>query len=293
MPRWIKWMIVVDTVIVIGFLTVYFAPVGENRLPIEAQGNVERGTLLLNTAGCFACHTKTEEDGLAFAGGPKLDTPFGDFYAPNITSSESHGIGSWNIEDFEAAVRQGRTPDGKAYYPAFPFLSYRSLTDSDIVDLFAALKATTPVDESGSTHDLSFPFNLRIGLKPWRWLFATTKSLNIDQSTPEGRGRYLVDAVAHCGECHNPRNGLGAFVAPYLGGNDELPGGSWAPPISGEALVRMDWVEDDLYYFLSDGMLPDGDFVGGSMVEVIDHGTSLMDDSDREAIAAFLFSLQR
>jgi mono/diheme cytochrome c family protein len=167
------------------------------------------------------------------------------------------------------------------------------LTDQDVADLYAALMEIDPVNQSGIGHDLSFPFNIRMGLKPWRWLFATTQSSNIDQSTPEGRGRYLVDAVAHCGECHNPRNSLGAFIPPYLGGNDEIPGGVWAPPIHGQALANLDWTEEDLFYFLGDGLLPDGDFIGGSMVEVIDHGTSLMSEADRAAIAAYLFSLQR
>jgi mono/diheme cytochrome c family protein len=293
MPHWMKWMIVVDTLLVAAFLLVFFAPVGEQRAEIELSGDAERGELLLQTAGCYACHTQAEEGGDDYAGGPRLETPFGDFYAPNITSSTSHGIGDWALVDFEAAVRQGRSPEGYAYYPAFPFSSYRSLTDQDVADLFVALKATEAVNESGAVHDLGFPFNIRLGLKPWRWLFATTKSANIDQSTPEGRGRYLVDAVAHCGECHNPRNSLGAFIPPYLGGNDEIPGGVWAPPIHGQALANLDWTEDDLFYFLGDGLLPDGDFIGGSMVEVIDYGTSQMPEEDRAAIAAYLFSLQR
>lgn len=293
MPRWVKWMIAIDTIIVAGFLVVFFAPVGEQRPAIEAVGNAQRGALLLQTAGCYACHTQTEDDGEAYAGGPRLETPFGDFYAPNITSSSQHGIGNWTLVDFEAAVRQGRSPEGSAYYPAFPFSSYRSLTDQDVADLFAALQETEAVEVAGRGHDLSFPFNIRLGLKPWRWLFATTRSANIDQSTPEGRGRYLVDVVAHCGECHNPRNSIGAFIPPYLGGNDEIPGGAWAPPIHGDALANMDWTEDDLFYFLGDGMLLDGDFIGGSMVEVIDYGTSQMPEADRRAIAAYLFSLQR
>lgn len=293
MKPWLKWFIAFDSLLVIAFLVVIFVPVGESRPPLEQVANVANGKVLLNTAGCYACHTDVENDGLAFAGGPKLDSPFGDFYAPNISSSERYGIGGWNITDFEAALRQGRSPEGHAYYPAFPFLSYRSLTDQDVVDLFAALQATDSVEQASKPHDLPFPFNVRLGLKPWRWLFASTQSLNFDQSTELGRGRYLIDAVAHCGECHNPRNAVGAFMPPYLGGNREIPGGVAAPAITGEALARMDWTEDDLYYFLADGMLPDGDFVGGSMVEVIEHGTSLMTDADRAAMAKFLFSLQR
>ncbi len=294
MNRLQRIVLVLAVLALVLFLVVLFVPVGEQREPISLTGNAEHGAHLLQTAGCYACHTDTEHaDALAYAGGPKLGTPFGDFYAPNISSSKTFGIGNWSLQEFEAAVRQGRAPEGHAYYPAFPFSSYRSLTDQDVADLFAALKETTAVDTQWQTHDLKFPFNIRLGLKPWRWLFATTRSLNIDQSTPEGRGRYLVDVVAHCGECHNPRNSIGAFIPPYLGGNDDIPGGSWAPPIHGSALSQMDWYEEDLFYFLSDGILPDGDSVGGSMVEVIDFGTSKMSDEDREAIAAYLFSLQR
>ncbi len=293
MRPWLKWFVAIDTAIVAIFLLVVFAPVGEQRPAIEQIGDVARGQTLLNTAGCFACHTDTTEDAaLAFAGGPRLDTPFGDFYAPNITASKTAGIGNWALEEFEAALRQGRNRQGQSYYPAFPFLSYRSLSDQDVADLFAALQKTKAVDQPAPSHQLAFPFNIRLGLKPWRWLFASTQSLNIDQSTTLGRGRYLVDAVGHCGECHNPRNSLGAFIGPYLGGNREIPGGVSAPPIVGAALERMDWTEEDLVYFLADGMLPDGDFVGGSMVEVIDHGTSRMTESDRRTIAQYLFSLR-
>jgi mono/diheme cytochrome c family protein len=294
MSRWTLTAIVAASFFLVMLIVVLIAPVGEQRTPIQLTGDADHGAQLLQTAGCFACHTDTaNENANPFAGGPKLETPFGDFYAPNITSSKTAGIGHWTLTEFEAALRQGRAPNGSPYYPAFPFSSYRSLTDQDVADLFAALQQTQAVDQPGQGHDLTFPFNIRLGLKPWRWLFATTRSLNIDQSTPEGRGRYLVDAVAHCGECHNPRNSLGAFIPPYLGGNDEIPGGSWAPPIHGAALAQMDWLEDDLFYFLADGMKPDGDSIGGSMVEVIDYGTAQMTDDDRAAIAAYLFSLQR
>lgn len=290
------WKRLALVVLILGIAVgsaIYFAPIGEQRPSIDVSGDPEQGKHLLRVAGCYACHTKTESDeALEFAGGPRLDTPFGDFFAPNITSSDSHGIGRWTLSEFETALRQGISPEGHSYYPAFPFLSYRSLTDDDVAHLFAALQQTDAVDVPSQEHELRFPFNMRVGLKPWRWMFANTDSLNLDQSTQEGRGRYLVDAVAHCGECHTPRNSLGAFVPPYMAGNDELPGGHRAPPIHGRALSRMDWDEPDLMYFLSDGMLPDGDFVGGSMVEVIDHGTAYMSEEDRKAIAAFLFSLQ-
>lgn len=293
MPRWVKWMIAIDLLVFAAILAVFFAPVGEQRLEIETAGDPEAGAVLLKTAGCYACHTQVDSSNAqAFAGGPRLETPFGDFYAPNITSSRQYGIGEWTLVEFEAALRQGRSPEGFAYYPAFPFSSYRSLTDEDVADLYTALLKTDAAETVSDAHDLSFPYNIRMGLKPWRWLFATTRSANIDQSTSVGRGQYLVDAVAHCGECHNPRNSLGAFIPPYMGGNDTIPGGSAAPPIHARALENMDWTEEDLFYFLTDGILPDGDFVGGSMVEVIDHGTSHMSDDDLMAIAEYIFTIR-
>jgi len=292
MSKKLKWFIVIEFLVILLAAIVYFAPMGSDRAEITLEANVERGNTLLKTAGCYACHTDLEQNTPAFAGGPKLETPFGDFYAPNISSSEEYGIGRWSILEFEKALRQGVSPEKHAYYPAFPFSSYRSLTDQDVVDLFAALNETTAIHQAANSHDMKFPFNIRLGLKPWRWLFATTKSNNIDQTTALGRGRYLVEAVAHCGECHNPRNSIGAFIPPYLSGNDEIPGGVSAPAITGRALSRMDWIEEDLMYFLDDGILPDGDSVGGSMVEVIDFSTSQMTSDDREAMAAFLFSIK-
>lgn len=280
--------------LMLGIGLAIFVPAIEQRAStLTLAGDAKRGENLLKTGGCYACHTNTGDSPVqAFAGGPALETGFGTFVAPNITSSRSSGIGDWTLKEFDVALRQGIRPDGQSYYPTFPFLSYRSLTDQDTADLFAALQATEPVDQAADQHELSFPYSIRASLKPWRWLFASTRSLNIDQSTEIGRGRYLVDALAHCGECHTPRNSLGAFIPPYMGGNDQLPGGDWAPPIHGRALARMDWNELDMMYFLADGMLPDGDFVGGSMVEVIDHGTAYMSEEDRKAIAEFLFSLQ-
>ena len=285
----LKWFIAFDLIVIGIFLIVYFAPLGEQRPVISAAGDAVLGQELLRTAGCVACHS--QEGQSAMAGGPRLDTPFGDFYAPNISSSVTHGMGNWSLVEFEAALRQGVSPAGLPYYPAFPFASYRSLTDADVAHLYQALLATEPVDQASEPHQLGFPFNIRLGLKPWRWLFATTASLEIDQSSELGRGRYLVDAVGHCGECHNPRNSLGAFIPPYLGGNSLIPGGVGAPPIHGAALLARDWTADDISYFLADGLLPDGDVVGGSMVEVIEMGTSHLSQTDRDAIAAYLLSL--
>lgn len=289
-----RWLSLLLASALLLLLAILWAPIttAPERVP-TVMGNVETGRVLLNVAGCYACHTDTAAEGLAFAGGAAIESPFGNFYAPNITSSTTHGIGSWSLAEFERALRKGISPEGMPYYPAFPYISYRNLTDQDVADLYAAAMAIEPVNRDSQAHDVGFPFNVRLGLKPWRWLFAPMTPANIDQSTVEGRGRYLVDAVAHCGECHNPRNALGAFIPPYLGGNDQIPGGVWAPPIHARALENVGWSEDDIYFMLDDGMMPDGDYVGGSMAKVVDYGTRYLSESDRSAIAQYLFSLRR
>jgi mono/diheme cytochrome c family protein len=287
-----KWLFGFIGVVIVAVLAVVFIDLNvEDRAAITSDGQMSDGAYLLKTAGCYACHTDVEGGAKAFSGGPALVSPFGTFYAPNITSSVEYGIGNWDIVTFERALRQGVNSHDQSYYPAFPYMSYRSLTDKDVADLFVALRAIEPVETAAQKHDLGFPFNIRLGLKPWRWLFSSVTPITIDQDNLVGRGRYLVDAVAHCGECHTPRNSIGAPIPPYLGGADLKPNGGWAPAITGQALQRMDWIEDDLVYFLADGMLIDGDFIGGSMVEVIEHGTSHMSLEDRTAIAKYLFSL--
>lgn len=251
--------------------------------------NLETGQQLIRVAGCYGCHTANE--GQPLAGGKPLETPFGVFYAPNITGSPE-GIGNWSLTAFEEAIRHGVAPSGDSYYPVFPYVSYRSLTNQDVVNLFAALQATKPSSNQAPEHQLAFPYSWRAMMKPWRLLFLPSQGIPIDQSTPEGRGRYLIDAVAHCGECHTPRNGMGAPVPPYLGGADLLPSGEFAPPIHGRALSRNDWTEEDLAYFMGDGFLPDGDSVGGRMVDIIEDGTQFLSDDDQAAMARYLMSLQ-
>ncbi len=104
-----------------------------------ADEAVERGRYLFRVAGCGGCHTTEVQnsDALLLAGGRAIETPFGTFYATNITPDPEHGIGKWSREDFHRAMREGLSPDDSPYYPAFPYTSYTALSDPDIDDLFA------------------------------------------------------------------------------------------------------------------------------------------------------------
>ena len=57
---------------------------------------------------CNVCHTKS--DGMPYAGGRPLQTPFGTIYATNITPDPETGIGGWSEAAFLRAMREGRAP---------------------------------------------------------------------------------------------------------------------------------------------------------------------------------------
>ena len=254
----------------------------------------ERGAYILRAAGCVACHT-AGKDGAFLAGGPPLETPFGTFYAPNITPDRNHGLGGWSQADFRQAVKHGRAPSGAAYYPAFPYPSYRAMTDADLADLWAYLRTVPAIDQADKPHDLAFPFNLRMAATAWRALFFEAADFVPDpeRDAAWNRGAYLVRHLGHCGECHSPRGRLGA-VDPdrALSGNRSGPEGKKVPNVTPHADQGIGgWSETDMTFFLKTGILPDGDVAGGAMEDVIRDSTAHLSDEDRRAIAAYLRSL--
>ncbi|MCG8493678.1 MAG: cytochrome c [Sneathiellales bacterium] len=265
---------------------------GVAAFPAEANEMVEKGAYLTAAAGCQACHTDPKEK-QAFAGGRPLKTPFGIFYSPNITPDSKSGIGNWTEEEFIKAVKQGISPEGSHYFPAFPYTSYAKMTDQDAKAIFAYLRSLSPIERENRDHEIVAPFS-------WRWLQTGWKLLFFDDKTPApladkklDRGRYLVDALGHCGECHTPRNSLGGLdQSRYLagmagGGEGELVSNITPDPKTGIG----DWSTGDMVSFLETGMKPDFDDVQGSMEEVISHGTSKLTKEDREAMAEYLRSI--
>jgi mono/diheme cytochrome c family protein len=255
------------------------------------KGDPDRGAYLARMSGCIGCHTSTDEDAAVLAGGPPLETPFGIFYAPNITPDLEHGVGNWSLEDFDQALRHGVSPEGEPYYPAFPYAFYTKLSDQDVADIWAAVWTVPPVAETSRPHQLSWPFNQRAGIKLWRTLY-----FSADPFVPEptesdlwNRGRFIVTGPAHCGACHTPRNLLGArdHEQHFLGEHD-LPGGHTSPSIRSSDLQDAGWTEKDIAFALRTGLTPDGDSLGGSMGEVIQDSTSWLSDSDLDAIATYL-----
>ncbi|MCF2903936.1 cytochrome c [Octadecabacter sp. CECT 8868] len=251
------------------------------------ESDPARGELVMAAAGCASCHSAEGSD--ALAGGKAFVSDFGTFYAPNISTDPDHGIGGWTDYEIVNAMMAGVSPNGAHYYPAFPYTTYSKMTPQDAVDLIAHLR-TLPADATPSRdHDVGFPFNIRRSLGGWKFLFASDDWVVADAPTPEiERGRYLVEALGHCGECHTPRNILGGTqTAQWLRGAANPSGEGRIPSIHPDDLG---WSEQDIAIYLDSGFTPDFDSVGGEMVDVVEN-TAQLPPEDRAAIAAYLVAL--
>lgn len=253
--------------------------------------DTENGALIFAAAGCASCHAAPGAEGdakLLLAGGTPFASDFGTFYAPNISPSDQ-GIGGWSLSAFARAVTKGVSPEGQHYYPAFPYAAYQHMSDTDVADLYAYVQSLPPSSVVSQPHGVGFPFSIRRGLGLWKQAFMRTDYVLLDVPTEElARGRYLVEALAHCGECHTPRNAVGALNhSAWLAGAPNPSGKGKIPDITPGTL---EWSESDLVYYFESGLTPDYDSVGGSMASVVNN-LSQLPESDRLAIAAYLKAL--
>ncbi len=253
-------------------------------------GDVNRGAYVARLAGCIGCHTDPKMQRGVLAGGAPIATPFGDFYAPNITPHDDDGVGDWTLEEFARAL-DGESPSGEHYYPAFPYPFYTRLSDQDVVDLWAAVNSVPPVAGRPPDHDVSFPLSVRPLVGIWKRLYHESGRLASlpEQSELFSRGRYLVEGPGHCAACHTPRNLLGGRQDGdhFQGGSG--PGGERVPAITRSALEAENWKRSDVVYALRSGLTPSGDVLGGSMAEVVRDGTRFWSDKDLNAVAEYLF----
>jgi len=265
-------------------------------LPAAPTGaNLDQGRYLVHAGGCITCHTEDRPDAVPLAGGRRLETPFGVFYSPNLTPDPDTGLAGWTAADFDRALRRGRAPDGRHYYPVFPYPAYAGMTDADVAAIGAYLRTLAPVRNAVPPHELPWYLDWRGLLWGWNLLFFQPAAWTPDpgRDADWNRGAYLVRHLGHCGECHTPRNALGApDRRRELAGNPDGPEGERIPSITPDrdrGIGR--WTLDDIVLFLEMGMLPDGDFTGSSMSDVIDDNTSHLTPGDRRAIATYLKSL--
>jgi mono/diheme cytochrome c family protein len=258
--------------------------------PAFAQGDAKKGEYLSKAAGCIGCHTAEGAGTARFAGGRPLLTPFGTFYGPNITPDRETGIGAWSEADFQRAIRLGERPDGGHYFPAFPYPAFTRMSDSDIRDLWAYLRSIAPVRNAVPSHALRFPFGFRPLVAVWKRLFFTPGPFAADPklSPAVNRGSYLANALAHCSECHTPRNFMGGLKSDRLYAGGEVADGK-TPNLTPTRLKK--WNDAELREFLKTGATPEGDAPSDTMYEVIRNTTSQLTPEDLAALVAYLRAL--
>ena len=262
-------------------------------LPEDALAGLEpdlaRGEVVFNAAGCASCHAPEKAEGeekLVLAGGRSFPSPFGTFLSPNISPDPEHGIGTWTAMDLANAMTRGLSPNGQHYFPAFPYTSYAKADLSDVVSLHGYLMTLPASSEPSKPHDVGFPFNIRRQLGGWKMLFFDDSWFVADGlNEEEQRGRYLVEALGHCGECHTPRNPLGGVTrSKWLAGAPNPSGKGTIPNITPAVL---EWSNAEIAEYLDSGFTPEFDTAGGHMVEVVENFATLPPE-DRDAVAAYL-----
>ena len=246
---------------------------------------IKKGEYLAKAADCFACHTA--KVGQQYGGGVPFLTPFGNIYSTNISSDKKEGIGTYTYEEFSDAVRHGEGKHG-TLYPAMPFTSFHLITDEDTKALYAYMMSTKPVSQKNRENELGFPFNVRLGLKGWNLLNLSDTKFVPDKAKSKkyNRGKYLVNSLGHCGECHTPRNFMMAMDEKRnLEGN--LIIGYVAPSLKSAELQRQEWTLKDLMDVMQKGYSRRGTVLG-HMTPIVYHSLSQVNDEDLEAMASYM-----
>jgi mono/diheme cytochrome c family protein len=252
---------------------------------------VERGAYLAKAADCMVCHTA--QGGTEYAGGLGFKLPFGTLYSTNITPDKETGIGNYTDQEFLDAVRDGTRRDGARLYPAMPYTSYTYLTDADVLAIKAYLFSLPPVAAKPLENTLTFPFNQRWAMAFWSAVFNPNTRFEPDpaQSPEWNRGAYLAEALAHCGECHTPRNLAFALDNRKKFGG-AITAGWRAFNISSDKATGVGaWQDDALASYLSTGHAAGHGTASGPMGEAVDHSLSQLAPEDIRALVAYLRSV--
>ncbi|MEO7206283.1 MAG: cytochrome c [Steroidobacteraceae bacterium] len=258
---------------------------------LKSASQIERGEYLARAADCVVCHSA--KDGAPFAGGRAFVLPFGTIYSTNITPDKGTGIGNYSDANFLDVMHKGIGQGNIKLYPAMPYASYTYMSDADALAIKAYLFSLKPWHASAPQNTLSFPFNQRGLMSLWSAFFNPDRRYepNVNQSPAWNRGAYLAEAMAHCGECHTPRNP--AFA---LNNRQKFAGAvqaGWrAYNITADHASGVgSWSDADLAHYLSVGHADGRGTAAGPMGEAVDESLSYLKPSDIAAIVTYLRSV--
>lgn len=284
----IGFLLLVAAGISLGLVLTRATPLAASAMA-NLEGDAAAGELVFHAAGCASCHAAPEargDDRLVLAGGQKFPSDFGTFIAPNISPDPAAGLGDWTLDEFASAVVKGVSPDRTHYYPAFPYTAYALMEPGDVADLWVFMQTLPASDTPSAPHDIGFPFNIRRSVGAWKILDPGPGW--VASAGPSPRGRYLVEALAHCAECHTPRDALGRLDrSRWMAG---APNPSGTGRIPGLTPTQLKWSAEDIAYYLETGFTPDFDSAGGHMASVVTNMAQLSAE-DRAAIAAYVKAL--
>lgn len=254
-----------------------------------------KGQYIFYLAGGCACHTAPKEPD--HAGGREFPIPFGTVYSTNITSDKETGLGDWTDGQIKDAIVKGIRRDGSRILPVMPYEAYSGMAEEDVTALIAYLRTLKPVKKATPPLRSWAPFNRSVGVPLWLKVFGNFSHppAQAPQSGVE-RGRYLVDHVSLCTDCHTPRNFIGVpNRSMYLAGAGKKIGplGQAVPNITPDKETGIgEWKREDIVGVLLSGTKPDLDNIQGLMAEVVERGFKHMTRQDALAIADYLKSIQ-
>lgn len=279
----------------------YFPDYPSPNLTGKDPALIKRGEYLAKAGDCMACHTNTAQKGKAFAGGLAMQTPFGTLFTPNITPDKETGIGNWTDEQFIKAMREGISPEGKYYYPAFPYLYFNKITTDDLKAIKAYLDSLPAIQQSNLPNKMIWPFNWRFLQLGWRLLFFNPVATGPFQSNPQqssawNQGAYLVEGLGHCAMCHTPsyymfseKLPLGAPIQKYNLTGAKIQG-YLAPNITQENLANVP--DEEVIKVFSHNQLIGGGNVEGPMLEVNQDSLRYLSHADLLAMVTYLKSVR-
>jgi mono/diheme cytochrome c family protein len=256
-----------------------------------------RGQYIFAVAGGCACHTVPKET--PHAGGRAFPIPLGTVYSTNITQDKETGLGAWTDQQIIDAIVKGIRRDGSRSLPVMPYEKYSGMAQEDLNALVAYLRTLKPVKKPTPELKTKAPFVRSLGT--WAYLKTFGRFSSSPAQAPKAgieRGRYLVEHVSLCGDCHTPRNSIGVpKQSLYMAGagQDIGPLGEAVPNITPDKETGIgSWKREEIAELLISGTKPDFDNVQGLMYEVIQgtpHGYKDMTKEDALAIADYLKSI--
>ncbi len=299
----------------VGFLLVLFAvfALTPTARAVQHQQDdiIARGKYLAGIAGCTHCHTpyRAEFNDFAtltldqirmiafdeqlamdtdrwMAGGRAFDLgPAGVVFTRNITPDAETGIGGWTDEQLKVAIRTGQTPSGEMLFPVMPYHNYNGLADADLDAIIAYMRSVDAVSNQVPDETVSKQF-----LQPLPYRQGITAP---DPSDKAARGKYLVEVVMGCTDCHtpiNPETGaprMDLYLAggqPYQGPWGIVYGGNITPD---NETGLGDWTEDEMKRAILTGVGKDG----RRLILMPWYAYSGLTEQDADAVAYYMTSV--